>query len=350
MSAGPTSLSPPADLSCTPDPSHWEDWLAHLRERSQPEPLKRIFPGKRSCLGWGLGGQEPALPVRPTGKRRDPVRLAAELETWLAAAGQRDDRTFALQCLAWTQILPDLAELLPAAPWNDALDFLVGVARDAQQGQSREGLLEQLYASELPLTLARQFPELPACRELRAPARKQIRRSLDQSLDGDGLPEYRWLGELRPLLASWLRCQRLDPKCLNKKSANLLEAGILQAVQWTRHDGRQVLSDGPEGDWDPEFFVELTALLPKPTRRAARNVLPARTKAKGKKDAKASRRSKSRELRHVPSGSYSEWASLASMRSQWDPDTIQLAVNFGQGDLQSELNCGRETIWSGSWG
>ena len=47
---------------------------------------------------------------------------------------------------------------------------------------------------------------------------------------------------------------------------------------------------------------------------------------------------------------HSEWAAAAVLRPGWSRSGERLTVAYPQQQLQMELSCGKDVLWSGSWG
>ena len=151
-----------------PTPHDWDAWVEWLARRSQPQPLHRLAltAAGNSPLSWGLTDQQPDSRISGTrGENRqsrghdegiaasadtfakeiwrDIVQhsgqpnerngqWAGTLEQWLEQPYSAEpDLRLALEALAWSHVLPDLAQALTAAPWCALLERLVHLARVA---------------------------------------------------------------------------------------------------------------------------------------------------------------------------------------------------------------------------
>ncbi len=341
-------------------PENWEQWSAHLSRRESPLAPWRLIPSRKgNQLRWGL--PEEAFSA-------DTERLLAKLESWMdkaelksakvikwlepwlaAVEGRKADLGFALECLGWTYLLPKLAAVLPAAPWGEVFDCLTDVARrsvDHEFDHESDGaLVEQILAGELPLTLAYQFPENPECSSLGVAGRSRLKAGLKEMIDGNGLPHCRYLGVVRPLLACWTRGSYLARAtrrlAFSGKMQLRFEWYLRQCLQLTRPDGGLVLSNGTTYRAEAELFDAALLLVGDPVDMAiADQVLPGR---------KASRCRSQRKTFFPDSADHSAWSRLAILRPNWLRGGPQLAVAYGEGTMQTELTCGRETVWSGAW-
>ncbi|MEO8495136.1 MAG: hypothetical protein ABI614_08700 [Planctomycetota bacterium] len=332
-------------------PDRWDDWAKHLVDREKPVPLAKLIAVKQgSPLQWALpadvrNSAAEDLIVR-LGKFKprssaDAVEIAAELEQWLESARVRQAAaSFAFEALAWCHALPSLANSLPAAPWSQLVDQLVSIAADAAKSDlSSAPLTQQLLAGELPLALAYLLPELAACKELAAPARDALSLGLTELLDGEGMPHANHLQLARSLFACWTRChymgRTMKRNCFTKDAKIQYEWLVRQMLRLCRHDGTHVLSTDSAGDWVPALFeAALTLAGDAEDNEIAARILPGRKVP--------------RETRVLPRpGTNSEWGELAVLRRGWDRAGDQLMVRYANRELQLELNCGGETVFSG---
>ena len=340
-----------------PQPDDWSAWVAHLAKRRRPKPLHRTISSKvdekvRDPLRWCLPADLPAdsrdllkeLSRVVRGKSVAAERLTAKLESRLNASESHDgssadhDETSAWEILGWCHAAPRLAEFLPAAPWNQLLDYLQATAQNAFCLPLEEGLLRhQLLAGELPLTLAVLFPELDSCRALFDDARRNLSWGMCESLDGEGLPQASALDEIRPLLACWTRCVYMDSACLDDDAQAEFAWLVRQALRMCRGDGRQVLAGETTAAWDKPLFAALLALAGDRDDWAAAQRLLSLKRTKGRAGI-------------APEPSViSAWSELAVMRSEWTKRAPQFAVRFDHPRMQCELSCGRSLLLSGQW-
>ncbi len=333
-------------------PDRWEHWTKHLAKRTKPVPLAKLIAVKQAApLRWALPAdvrnsqaEDSIVRLRAFKARTaaDAVQIAAELEQWLESARVRSASAgFALESLAWCHALPALAGSLPAAPWSQLVDQLVSIAADAAKADlSVAPLTQQLLAGELPLSLAYLLPELPACKELAAPARDALSFGLAELLDGEGMPHANHLPVARALFACWTRCyymgRTMQRNCFTKDAKIQYEWLVRQMLRLCRHDGTQALSTGADGEWSPALFeAALTLAGDAKDDEIAGCILP------GRKPPREPRVSLPRPAVN------SEWAELAVLRRDWDRSSDQLMVRYSNREVQMELNCGSETIFSG---
>jgi hypothetical protein len=340
-------------------PENWESWVSHLAQRTAPIAPRKIIPARKvPPLLWGAphgcagSGEAPLTDrlCRLEGKKQRQKSLPGlidELEPWLAAANGRPMNVeFALEALAWTHMLPELAGSLPAAPWWDVLDQLVALARETGDSLgTQDPLCHQLLAGELGLTLAYLFPEVKAARALRRKSARVVSVGAKELLDGNGMPHCRHLALLRPLLACWTRSAyltRAEGKlCLKGDAWLQYEWLVRRALQLTRGDGSQVFGGGRQGRGDEELLDAALMLIDDADDNAIADlILPWR---------RAPRKARVADVLLPESAAHSEWASIAILRPSWRRNSEQLTVAFGERLIRTELNCGSQTVWFGPW-
>ncbi|HEY1786072.1 MAG TPA: hypothetical protein VGG30_11005 [Pirellulales bacterium] len=341
------------------DDEGWQRWQKHLARRRKPGPLAKEFVGRRSPLTWALPDELAAQPpaddsplALAAGRARLTPSAAAQhwpqaAAAWLDAgstdAGPNDagSVTGALEALSWSYELPALAKWLPAALWWRLLARLVAMANQAGGiDLEAQPLANQLLAGELPLVLACQFPELNPCHALAAAGSAALSRGMSELLDGEGLPQCRWLPIFRPLLACWTRVRTVAGKKTWDRDTEVQFADAVgEAIRLSRADGRQPFSTGTAGDWSPKLLKQALRLAGAgPLQRRAEKLLPpARHKAKsaGKPD--------------VAAAVHGDWAELAVLQAGWHRGGPKLTVAFGERVSRLELEIAGEIIWSGEW-
>lgn len=327
----------------------WSLWSEHLQSRKQPAAWRKAFRGtKQTPLLWATPGMAPesanlveAL-QRAALKDRGAAELAEQLPPWLAEAeARRAEPGFALECLAWCYALPQLAAVSDASTWWRLVDQLLEiVAESAALPVDQRPLESQLLAGELPLALAVLLPEVERCRELESMARKALRRGPQELLD-TGLPRAGHLPLHRPLLACWTRSALLARQAgealFRGKSAAQLGGAVEQMLRLARFDGGQALVEGEAGRWSTDLFEAAR------TRFGDRKdkVRAALAVGVGKPPARKTERYPGKPSDH------SEWGKAAILRSNWDRRRESLVVTYDDRSVAMELNCGRETVWSG---
>ncbi len=268
-----------------------------------------------------------------------------------------------LQALAWAHALPSLAACLEPALWQSALEKLVRTAeRGAKTTAAKHLLAAQLFAAELPATLACSFPELAACAALAAPAREAALKFLETAIDAEGIVHASYLPWLRPLLASWTRLAAMDeaqkrsersPAAQSVAATPRFQKAVAQALRLTHRDGSQVLSPASRTDDSIGERLAVTASLfrsalkfaGEPARRVAALTLPAALEPAQRAAAKA--KNKSGKKPFVAFNS--ELSQLAVLRTGWNTADPRLTIAYANEQIRGELACGGELIASGDW-
>ena len=337
-------------------PDRWDEWSLHLASRPGPQPpWQRIAVGRRSPLSWSCPPEADSVAARGMlgdlerwmrANQLQAAEVARDLKAWLHAAGQRAaDVGFALECLGWSYLLPRLAKVLPAAPWCEVLDCLIGLSVETHGSQNlHEPLVGQLLTGELPWTLAEQFPELPGCRALSRAASQRLSEGVRELLADNGLPHCRHVDQVRPLLACWTRCLKLvqtdGATCFDPDARQRYERFVRQVLQLSRQNGGPVFSANGAGRHDAELIGAALELAGQEEDLAiADQLLPWRS---------AGREASAQKVFFPTSSVYSESAQLASLRPTWLRGGEHLVVGH-HGAPRTELNFGSTTIWSGDW-
>lgn len=369
-----------ADAQLGPD--QWPEWTHHLATRKRPRPLRDLIDsGSTSALEWPLHADFPGsasadlvqyLDRFKSPKARGNGELVRRLETWLDEAPKPGPTAlFAIECLAWAHAMPRLAQLLPAAPWCQLLDQLVGISRDAAGICVTDNpLAQQLLYGELPLTLAYLFPGVEQCDALAEPSRRALADGILELLDGEGMIHCRFRSVMRPLLASWTRCGCLGraarQPCFEKAAQHQFEWLVRESLRMARSDGSQVLSHDAAGRWSRPLFETALKLISSRTDTAlAGETLPGwKQEDVSTREASASKKKetvgkkketvgkkKAKSSPKLPKAAvHAEWAGTAVLKRSWNRDDPSLVVAYHQKELACELNCGGETLWSGTWG
>jgi len=308
-------------------------------------------------LSWSLAAGLDSEPARGLlrslerwlrADRLQAAEVARALEPWLSSVEQRTvDVELALECLGWSYLLPRLATVLPAAPWCEVWDGLLGLTaeQDHDSPPGHAPLVRQLLGGELAWTLADQFPEVPRCRALGRAARRRLSEGVRELLADNGLPHCQHVELVRPLLGCWTRCRALvredGTTCFDAKASQRYERFVQQALQLSRQNGGRVFSANGTCRQDAELLDAALALVGRDAEQAtADQLLPWR----------ASRRKANAEPVNWPQSSvYSEAAQLASLRPSWLRGAAHLVVGHHEGAVRTELNLGSTTVWSGAW-
>lgn len=336
------------------DPENWEMWSEHLAKRKKPRAVCKAIPsGKTSALFWAMGPSAINDEARSaiehlfhlSRRKEKSGKIVVELlEKRLDDTIVDESLSASLESLAWCQALPKLAELVPAAAWSQLFDRLNQTAQDAVAiSYDETPLVHQLLAGELAFTLAYLFPELAASDDLADSARASISIVSDELLDGRGLPRANHLPAIRQLLACWTRCAMLarsmKSTCFTDSGQIQFEWLVRQSLRLSRRDGSQVFGDRDSGKWEKQFRAAALLLSVDLDDKAI-----AESALNGRKP-----KPKTSKTRLPASAYHSEWAETVVLRSSWARKSPALTLTYSDRSIRSELNCGRDTIWSGDW-
>ena len=330
----------------------WQAWAEKLASRKKPATLRKLMRQSRNPLEWSVDVQCDAstrevLKLLDSVKRQwrdgEPADWAVVVGDWLSNAEARQASVpFALECLAWANTLARLAVRLPAKNWWDLFAFLLNTALDAQAAAEREvnhPVASQLFSAELPLTLAYWFPRVELCSALATPARKAISEAMIELLDGEGMPQARYVCHWRGLLASWTRCVQMDAEIdggqIDKQAKMHFEWLVRQTIRWRRSNGSFVFEENskpPCGDELIEAAIRCGGdQLDQDCFQCSMGKLEPRQSSFD-----------------LPSpGEHSEWAEAAILRSHWAAKSSYLATTFDSSRLLTELGARGSVIWSG---
>jgi hypothetical protein len=263
-----------------------------------------------------------------SGKRR--LLLSARLLTWLQHADER--AAAAWEQVAWLGHLPHVVSLLGPDELDRLIQRAVIGVREGGVDWQADPVRYQLLLVETPLLLASLFAGSAASRAWQSQASAAFKRLAAEWLDGEGLPHGRYVPAMSSVLASWARCLALQPRWLDAADREQFTWLVRQSLRLLRPKGSLALdsSDTPLAQLirhcaglagDPETQLLSAALLEgkKP---------PAKTKVLG--------------------SVYSEWASVAVLRSRLERESPQIAVAFDDGVCRLELNA-PSPLLGGTW-
>ena len=344
----------------------WKAWRRHLQRRKRPISPTRIYPGG-SMLAWGLPiepSPELGWLLKQLGPGRDRRRAAREklAALWRGEESSHDHPLIAnssdhiehsngnaghyngqlihphhlahvpltthgsaelaevhspLTCLAWLHLLVIRPELFSPELWWQVCSRLLEVAQEQGARLESDPLGHQLWAGELPLTLAALLPELNPCRDLRGPATAALTLGIAEILDGEGLPHSRYLDVFQPLVACWSRSRLIaghfDGGCWNEAAEAQFPLALREAVRLNFGSGIRENSAWVETRNSHRFCYWLSDLVQdlttdKPTRRLIHAVV-------GKRRTRDKLTSKPQRL--PAPAVHSEWAELAILRTDW---------------------------------
>jgi hypothetical protein len=334
------------------EPADWKRWSRHLARRKQPATLAQITRTSGiEALSWGWNAGDDDGETRDllrllqqkllAGKPRDND-LAEIASTWLKEAASRPaSPALGIESLAWSHALALLVAELPQRWWCNLAEQLLDIAHASTAicGELAP-LAQQLLAGELPLTLARSFPEIAACAALAKASRNVLSDGVMDLLD-DGLPRSEHLSIARPLLACWTRAsvlgESLKKGILRSGAQDQFRNFVRHSISLSRPDGSQMLS--PQGTKLPDKFLD--AALANVDDNAAS------VTAEALFFGQSPPLNGKRKLM-LPSAVHSEWSELAVLRANWSKNSPALAINYGSGQIECELVSQQRVLWSGA--
>ena len=256
-----------------------------------------------------------------------------------------DDAARALETLAWCHVLPQAASVIvPEVGWR-VVDVLLAAAAEAEDVPlDGDPLVHQLLAGELPLSMAYLLPELVPHEKLLRCARRALSAGVVRVLDASGMPHGHHAALWQPLLACWTRCRAIGRTlrrgCWSEAAERRYRRFVASAPRLARADGSFVFAPGSTGPEERELLEVAVRLGGNERQRAVAGVLwPRRRKAAGRASGKTLPRP----------AAHSERAAVAVMRPRWSPADPHLALVYPGNSVHSELVCGREVLWSGTW-
>lgn len=352
--------SAPAGIREAVGADAWVRWQQHLAGKagqglpkglsaSQVHPLLWAAPA-RARSGLDIQGLERFV------CRTDARRVGRRLDHWLARLPDAvPDAECALEVLAWAHAMPSLAGALPEPRWWELLDGFLAATRVAPQiDPAKNPLAHQLLAGELPLTLARLFPEVRACREAAGSGQRTVTLGLMELLNADGLPHAAHWDTIYPLLACWTRCLALleDGRSgrapLNGSALRQYRLLVRHALRLMRPEGAR----GPDGQvgharefdwlrtaaqlsgspWEPQIAKVVLGPVSSPKKArgtASRSRWPAPVAA--------------------PSSIRSEPGEAAILRTDWSADSQQVTVAWHEPSIRIEIRSARQVFCAGPW-
>ncbi len=324
--------------------SDWESFQRHLSKRRHPGPLRKLFGIEETAAlewGWRAANREgDDVTGRATArllkllrgkhllKRRD-ARLLDEFTTddRHPPGAEASRRAVALACL-----LPELAAVADEADWWRGLKSLITLTSATQPIGESDVVTRQLLTIELPLTLAWQLPEVPACSSLAEPAAEFLVVEQSELMDSEGWIHHSHLEHMPRLLATWTRChyrlEELD-RPLDESSQAVWEWFVRQSIRLLRGDGTWMFS-GDSIPADEELTAAAVATsTDRMDHRIARRALPSRGKQQ-KGPVPLDRES-----------AFSEWAGVGVLQTGWRPKSAKAGVTISQSMSRMEICRGR---------
>ncbi|MEO1498321.1 MAG: hypothetical protein AAFV43_14350 [Planctomycetota bacterium] len=328
----------------------WEIYRLSLVEQTDRETLK----SKLAALGWGSppATSEFVASLEKAAKRGKLPDLDGAASDWLDALPSDpplDSLPAALDAVAWANVLCVSPESVPTELWVRLLDSLVNLALAASQSRaSLEGaspervVAHNLFAGELPLTLATGLDALKPVRELRDDASATLSEALIELTDGEGMATASVLSRLPALLACWTRCRTMSVDA----DGDVAERGpwsadaqtqyewlVRQSLRMTKYDGSLLLSRC--GSVTEALAEALSVDGDSADDAAAERRLPLDLDA-----ANASPPDPSTE---------SEWAETAVLSAGWAPKSPVITVTWDRPTMRLALVSGKQTLLEGDW-
>ena len=334
--------------------SDWPGFVSYLGKRKRPAMLLHDFFGGGSsmALNWGWPGESADGP-QPANSGKDAKTLSrlwrgkrkvksrhSRFLTDLAEQGlpKESGRDFARHAVLLAGILPQLAAVTAESDWWHSLKHLIALSdpsrplgKPSGPGEEEDVLVRQLLSVELPLTLARQLPEVPGCAALAEPASEFLVIEQSELLDTDGWIQAARVPDVPPILATWTRsvCLAGDlGRPFDKSSQALWEWFVRQSMRLLRGDGSWMFS--PCGmAADPDLLeAALETSNDRDDHRIARFVLENRGGKPG-------------FVESDKETSFSEWAGVGILHANWNRKSTRVGV-LVEGDRMSvEIGRGR---------
>jgi hypothetical protein len=385
---------PPSNASTITGPSSWNEIHGRLSIESLPvesltSPL--YASGANSPLSWGIvtseelngqvGSPEESLQTVPLCERVAKGKLDSQtreadwnelVQTFAESTKEQVTRETCYQALAWGHASPSLAGLLTPAAWSALLENLVALVGDLiDQGSADDCLVEQLLV-ELGVTLGVLYPNAAELSTHADELRKRVSFAITDLSDGEGIPRSGIIRDLRPLVASWVRLgllaretgirvfeedAQMQLEWLVRRSSVLSRFGgtPLFCTDMASADGFRTDDSRAERESSQTNISEAAADFfdaalswegdQDDARYAASLVHVGPLQPKGKKQKRALANSLALEFDSPTL--YSEWASLAVMRSTWESSSPVVGVAFDDRKLLTDISVKRGPLVSG---
>lgn len=334
----------------------WQDWSDHLSNRAKLSSLHEVLKSdKQPVMLWGFSTcqlqaatQQLATDCDRIARGKSPASQSAleqNLDQLVDNFGfKQPTLDLAVQALSICYAFPALVGIIPNSLSQCLFGQLSEFAACASKIDLEQApLVGQLIGGELPIALARTFPEIDAFQVLAQESIHAVRYGVSELLDVNGIISAKHLADLQPLAACWIRtktiCRDVGYKLFDDKGKSTFQELMLQLLRLIRKNGAPVFSDKETANYCPALFAAALDISDdKVIRHAGNLVLPGK---------KVKSQSKRRGSLPEPTD-YSEWAEVAILQADWSPDSPKLAVDFSNGQTRIELNCG-PTLLSGHW-
>lgn len=328
----------------------WQSWGKLVKSRSE----KLDFDSYRQAVHWVSLYQDTKAMFTGKSPFVSPEQLSKDspaLEYHL------------LSTLLVTTLQPDM--ILEQTPEQWMVRYIAMITFLKERAStvfsvSEQPLFHQLICAELPWLVASLFPELVAFEPLIEMARTNFKLGFTEILDGAGLPHAGNYHQLLPLLSCWTRALMLGKKVKmspwDKEEQNQYEWVVQQALRFWRQNGSAVFSDTSNPRIDPELLKTALAFDKDKADHSAARVCVPRLFTKEEKNNTGEA--------FPESATFSQWARLAMLRTDWSPKSPSFAVAFAPVDscdvlskqedftdqtVRTELNIGGKTLWNDLW-
>ena len=322
----------------------WEKFAKKLvKQHANAKSLARLFRIEKCyALEWtipqqeGGGTHESSLrdATRKIGKTIAGNRKLKKSDVqWLELIGSADSSkpiSFeqARFAIALASILPRLAEKGDESKWWSALRTLISMTDTSRVLDDSRVVVRQMLTIELPLVLARQLPSVPACKLLCEPASEFIIVEQSELLDSDGWIRASHVADVPLLLSTWTRCwfllEELDRE-LSESGQVAWEWFVRQAMRLLRNDEQWMLSDAPPTTTRELIQAAVATSTDKTDQRIVNQLLRKKPYSKKKR------------IKEKRESTFSEWAGLGVLRSNWNSNSPKVAVVAGPAHFEMEI-------------
>lgn len=352
----------------------WDAYYDYLSDPASQAELSQVLwlHGSRSPFAW-LSGSGEASPSRQQceklarGKRGPALQKApwgAMIEDFLSSLAdsvspdafpERLEQSY--DALAWAHAAPALAQYSDRESWCKLLSGLTAVVVELIDRDGMEDLLNEQLVLELGLTLSLLFSSSEELAPFTDELRKRVSFTISDLTDGEGIPRAAAVESLRGIVASWIRvallAKQAKVRVFDDEAQTQLEWLVRQSIVLSRAGGPPLFQP-PAADAASEeqrrgkdFFAAALHWEQNRDDAAYAAVLlgigPEVVSGRAKKRRQASKI----ELEFETPTLYSEWASLAVMRTGWDKKSPIVGVTFGERKLLADISVHRTSLICG---
>lgn len=306
-----------------------------------PAPLGELLHELENTLNRKQPPKQPVIGIR------NHRRAAIEgLVRWLGAEGAARTLTPFEVLIALELLRGSSEELLPEQVWPLWRSLFLSLCDSHVAPEAAAHDQRLVLRGEIPWEAGVLLDGLRGASEWRRLGRKFLVTQLQDHTDTDGTPHAELLSRLPLWLAPLIRAtewsRQFGVPLWNESQAKLLAATVQSAVPLCRPDGRLAMSNG-------------LSLEPWPVLRAAAQLLGTQARSPQAvmlnslqgSNGKAQRPSK-RKTDSWPS-SQSDWAHLASLRSDWSPSADSLVVGYQERMPRLDLAVLGQPLLHGLW-